>query len=238
MMPYYKDLCTMNAAIQVKKTCMAKVHMLSNTIKVNPVMPLLEKRDAAEKWFNSDVQFNQIYPQFIQNLAARHWTPLVVARKAANFLAAEKNVRVLDIGCGVGKFCLSAAHYKPTACYYGIEQRANLVSYAENARERLGIENVTFLHGNFTQLDFRHYDHFYFYNSFYENLPSTYKIDESIEYSGELYHYYNRYLYKQLEKMSPGTRLATFHSLEDEIPPCYHLVGDEIDHLLKFWIKI
>lgn len=101
MMPYYKDLCTMNAAIQVKKTCMAKVHMLSNTIKVNPVMPLLEKRDAAEKWFNSDVQFNQIYPQFIQNLAARHWTPLVVARKAANFLAAEKNVRVLDIGCGV-----------------------------------------------------------------------------------------------------------------------------------------
>jgi SAM-dependent methyltransferase len=202
-------------------------------------MPLIEeKRIYAEKWFSSDEQFNQLYPLSIQLLARKHWTPLGVARKVANFLAADNNVRILDIGSGVGKFCLSAAYYKPKAFYYGAEQRKNLSAYAETARETLHIENVSFIHGNFTQLDFKNYDHFYFYNSFYENLIGTDKIDDSIDYSSELFNYYNRYLYRQLAEKPGGTRLATFHSLEDEIPNSYHEVGSEFDNLLKFWIKI
>lgn len=201
-------------------------------------MPLIEKKIYAEKWFSSDEQFNQLYPLSIQLLARRHWTPLGVARKAANFLAAENNVRVLDIGSGVGKFCLAAAYYKPKAFYYGVEQRKNLIGHAENARGILHPDNVSFVHGNFTQLDLKNFDHFYFYNAFYENLAGTDKIDNSIDYSGELYNYYNRYLFKQLEQKPGGTRLATFHSLEDEIPQSYHEVSSEFDNLLKFWIKI
>ena len=201
-------------------------------------MPLTGVRIIAEKWFASDEQFNQLYPLSIQALARRHWTPLSVARKAAGFLAAENNVRILDIGSGVGKFCLAAAYYKPNAFYYGIEQRKSLVSHAEKAREILHLQNVSFVNGNFTQLDFRKYDHFYFYNAFYENLAGTDKIDDSIDYSGELFNYYNRYLFKQLEKKPAGTRLATFHSMEEEIPQGYHVVGSEMDNLLKFWIKI
>lgn len=201
-------------------------------------MPLIENRIYAEKWFSSDQQFDQLYPISMQLLAKKHWTPLGVARRVANFLAADNNVRILDIGSGVGKFCLGAAYYKPKAFYYGVEQRKNLIAYAESARETLHLENVSFIHGNFTQLNFRNYDHFYFYNSFYENLIGTDKIDDSIDYSGELYNYYNRYLYRQLAEMPGGTRLATFHSLEDEVPKSYHEVGSEFDNLLKFWIKI
>ncbi|MEI9806579.1 MAG: methyltransferase domain-containing protein [Bacteroidota bacterium] len=202
------------------------------------LMPLSPKSTPAENWFYSDEMFNRIYPPEIQNLARRHWTPLSVARKAASFLAAQPYVRILDIGSGVGKFCLGAAHYKPRALYVGVEQRNNLVEYAETARSLLGLQNVSFIHGNFTQLNFKDYHHFYFYNSFYENLASTDKIDTSIDYSGELYNYYTRYLFKQLEQKPAGTRLATFHSLEDEIPQDYHVVGSEMDNLLKFWIKI
>jgi SAM-dependent methyltransferase len=201
-------------------------------------MPQLEKRIYAEKWFSSDEQFNQLYPLSIQALARRHWTPLSVARKAADFLAVGNNVRILDIGSGVGKFCLGAAYYKPKAIYYGVEQRKSLISIAETAREFLHVENVSFFYGNFTGLDFRNYDHFYFYNAFYENLAGADKIDDSIDYTGELYNYYNRYLYKQLEQKPAGTRLATYHSLEDEVPQCYHVVGSEFDNLLKFWIKV
>ena len=201
-------------------------------------MPLLKKRIDTENWFKSDLLFNKLYPSSIQLLAQRHWTPLVVARKAANFLAAESDVKILDIGSGVGKFCLAAAHYKPKAFYYGIEQRKRLVNHAEAAKEMLRVENVSFMNGNFTQIDFRNYDHFYFYNSFYENLKGTDKIDNSIDYSLELFNYYNRYLYKQLEQRPAGTRLASFHSLEDEMPPGYHIVGSEMNELLKFWIKI
>jgi len=201
-------------------------------------MALLEKRKNAEKWFSSDEQFNQLYPLSVQMLARRHWTPLNVAIRAANFLAAERGVRILDIGSGAGKFCLGAAYYKPGAYYYGVEQRKSLVYNAETARLILKLENVSFIHGNFTQLDFRNFDHFYFFNAFYENLASTDKIDDSIDYSAELYNYYNRYLYTQLEQKPAGTRLATFHSMEDEVPPGYHVVGSEFDNLLKFWIKV
>ena len=200
-------------------------------------MHFTERRLQTDRWFSSDNVFHHLYPVPIQELAGRHWTPLNVDRKAADFLAAERGVRILDIGSGVGKFCLSAAYYKPEAFYYGVEQRKDLVSHAETAREMLRFENVFFLHGNFTQLDLKQYDHFYFYNSFYENLASTDKIDNSIAYSGELYNYYNHYLYKQLEQMPSGTRLATFHSMEDEIPQNFHTVGTDMDKLLKFWIK-
>jgi len=193
---------------------------------------------STDTWLHSDDQLNELYPLHLQRLAKKHWTPLAIAQKTASFLAAENGVRVLDIGCGIGKFCLGAAEFKPHSFFYGVEQRKNLVYYAEKAKTILGLENVDFLHGNFTQLNLTHYDHFYFYNSFYENLFETDKIDDTLTYSESLYHYYNRYLYRQLELMPSGTRLATFHSLEGEIPCSYHIVKTEADDLLKFWIKV
>ncbi len=201
-------------------------------------MPLLERKKQRDKWFDSDVDFNQLYPPAIQALSKKQWTPISIARKAANFLAAENNASILDIGSGVGKFCLAAAYYKPKSFFYGVEQRRSLTQFAEMAKDVLNLDNVSFSSGNFTQIDFGHYDHFYFYNSFYENLAGTEKIDDSIDYSRELFNYYNRYLFKQLQLKPAGTRLATFHSLEDEIPWNYHIVGTEADNLLKFWIKI
>ncbi len=200
-------------------------------------MPLLEKRIHTENWFTGDAQFNQLYPSSIQQLAQRHFTPLAVAEKAAHFLVAESNVRILDIGSGAGKFCLAAAYYQPKAFYYGIEQRKRLYTQATKAKETLQLQNVSFMNGNFTQIDFRNYNHFYFYNAFYENITGTDKIDDSIAYSLELYNYYNRYLYKQLEQKPTGTRLAAYHSLEDEMPQGYQLVGSDMNELLKFWIK-
>ena len=122
---------------------------------------LSEKQESEQvKWYNTDAEFNRLYPLPIRVLASNHWTPLSVARKAAQFLAAEKNVRILDIGSGVGKFCLSAAFFMPNATYYGVEQRKSLIDDAEAARQILGLKNVSFIHGNFTQLDFKNYDHF------------------------------------------------------------------------------
>ncbi len=188
--------------------------------------------------FNDDLSFNKMFPKSIQLKASRHWTPLDVARLSADFLAPHKDVHVLDIGSGIGKFCIAAASHKPNAVFYGVEQRKDLVDYAMDASFHSGIFNVSFIHGNFTQLDFRQFDHFYFFNSFYENLKGTDKIDYSIEHSLSLYNYYNRYLFNELEQKPPGTRIATFHSLEDEIPPCYYVVKTEFNGSLKFWIKV
>ena len=200
-------------------------------------MPLLQNA-ITENWYSSDAGFNTLYPSSIQALARKHWTPLHISQKVAGFLAAEGNVRILDIGSGVGKFCLAAAHYTPKATYFGVEQRKTLINYANAAKQNLQLDNVSFIHGNFTQLDLKKYDHFYFYNAFYENLDGTDKIDDSIDYSGELYNYYNRYLFKQLEQKPKGTRICTLCSLENEMPPDFHVISSDVQDLLKFWIKI
>ena len=191
-----------------------------------------------DHWFQSDAQLNRVYPRSIQLLASQHWTPLHISEMAAAFLTPQSNARILDVGSGVGKFCLAGAYFKPEARFFGIEQRVELVYHARFARGLLGLENIHFLTGNLTQLDFSHYDHFYFFNSFYENLAGTDKIDDNIICRPELYEYYNRRLYKKLEGLKPGTRLATYHSLEDHIPPAYQLVESRADNLLKFWIKV
>lgn len=201
-------------------------------------MFLFKKKVHRHNWFTSDNHFNELYHNDIRQLAARHWTPLNVARKAASFLTLDGAANILDVGSGAGKFCLAAAHYYPQASYYGIEQRAPLVHCARETQEVLGLDNISFIHGNFTQLDFNEYDHFYFYNSFYENIEKNYAIDQSIAYSAELYHYYTHYMYSQLSQKSRGTRIVTFHSLEDEIPGQYRVVRSEMNELLKYWIKV
>jgi tRNA1(Val) A37 N6-methylase TrmN6 len=188
--------------------------------------------------FSSDTQLHRLYPESIQLLATRHWTPLDIAWKVAQFLATEKGAKVLDIGSGAGKFCLAAAYYKPDIEFYGVEQRRHLVDHARAAREILGLPNVHFLHQNLTQLDFKQFDHFYFYNSFYENLADTDKIDDSITCTPHLYDYYNRCLYRKLNELSTGTRVATFHTIENKMPGAYHMIEDHAGGLLKFWIKI
>jgi len=191
-----------------------------------------------DKWFLSDAQLHYLYPESIQLLARKHWTPLSITQMVVDFLTPVHGARVLDIGSGVGKFCLAAAYYKPDAFFSGVEQRKDLTEHAEFARAILGLRNAYFINSNFTQVDFKQYDHFYFYNSFYENLADTDKIDESISYSGELYNLYNRFLYKKLDEMPSGTRLATFHCLEDKIPTGYHMIESKVGCLLKFWLKV
>ena len=217
---------------------------LSNFIKVNLVDQLNKTNTLAKKsttntsFFSTDASFDALYPEAISLLAHRHWTPLLVAKKAAAYLAADKGAKILDIGSGVGKFCLAAAFYQPAAQYFGIEQRENLVSYAKGAQQKLQIDNVTFTAGNFTELKFSTYDHFYFYNSFYENLVGTQRIDDDIAYSRELYDLYRFTLYRQLEKMPFGTKLVTFQVLGDDWPEGYHVVNSDMDNLLNFLVKI
>lgn len=190
-----------------------------------------------DDWFSSDIQFNLLYPPPSQVLAKQHWTPLEIIKEAAEFLVTREGCRILDIGSGVGKFCLSAAYYQSNARFEGVEQRNNLVGQAVRARNILGLPNVSFIPGNFTQLDLRKYDHFYFYNSFFENLVDVDRIDNQVLYSSTLYHYYSNYLCRELDKMPTGTRIVTYCSWQDEIPSSFELVGTRRDGLLKYNIK-
>jgi len=190
-----------------------------------------------QAWYINDAAFDSLYPERIQQLSREHWTPMTIARKSAKFLASEPGKKILDIGSGVGKFCLIGGHFFPEVSFYGVEQREELYQFAMSAKGRTGAKNVNFIHRNFTKLNFAEYDHFYFYNAFFEHLTSDGHIDQQTEYSTILYYYYSQQLFKELDAKPSGTRLVTFHSLEDEVPPSYQLVDATVDLLLKMWVK-
>jgi SAM-dependent methyltransferase len=186
--------------------------------------------------FDKDTTFDDLYPEHIQELSLTHWTPVDIAKKAGRFLALP-NARVLDIGSGVGKFCITAGFFHPETTFYGIEQRSELFTFAELAKAEIDLPNVCFMHGNVTELDFKDYDHFYFYNPFYENIDPDSRIDYTVRTSFELYEVYSRFVYKMLDDKPPETRLVTFHVPDEEIPSGYQLVDNSFSRLLKMWIK-
>ena len=186
--------------------------------------------------FANDIAFERLYPEHLRSLSPKQWTPLEIVKKAAQFLA-KPDTKILDIGSGIGKFCLAGAYYFPEALFFGVEQRYELIVLAEEAKHYTGLSNANFIHGNITQTNFDEFDHFYFYNAFYENIDMLNRIDDTIETSYSLYFYYTQYLLSVLKNKPSGTKIVTFHSSEGEIPPSYQLVDSSDDSLLKMWIK-
>ncbi|WP_457269237.1 methyltransferase domain-containing protein [Pedobacter sp. UYEF25] len=195
-----------------------------------------EKIIKADSFFQTDAQFDWLYPEKFQLISRRQWTPIAVAKRAAGYLAA-KGANVLDIGSGIGKFCLTAAHLYPASNYFGVEQRLELIAHAKITTEYLALKNLRFIHANITQIDFDQFDHFYFFNSFYENIDRLNAIDNNIETSFGLYEYYTNYLCATLNKKPSGTRLVTYQSLGEVVPPGYKLIEQSFFNLLKLWIK-
>lgn len=213
------------------------LNLLFKIIKVlrleTPIMP---SEIFPSDYYVDNETFDSLFPDTVRTLSQIHWTPLSVAKTAATFLALKPGSKILDIGSGVGKFCLAGAHYFPESEFYGVEQRLDLVHFAQIAKQVSEINNASFIHANFTQLNIEAFDGFYFYNSFGENLIDLISLEKSSEESTALYIYYSRYLCQALDSKAKGTRLVTFDSFEDEVPSSYELVEHHMQKL-KMWIK-
>ena len=98
-----------------------------------------------------DEKFDQIYPARIRKLSPLQWTPVRVATEAAKLLVTAPGTRVLDIGCGPGKFCLVGAALTH-GHFTGIEQRADLATAARKAAATLQVANVEIIHGNVMEI--------------------------------------------------------------------------------------
>ncbi|ABQ07456.1 methyltransferase domain-containing protein [Flavobacterium johnsoniae] len=183
-----------------------------------------------------DSTFNELYPTRIKRLAARHWTPVAVAKFAAEYLVDKPYKKVLDIGSGAGKFCLVGAA-STTGRFYGVEQRASLIKLSKKIADKHDITNVEFIHSNINEISFSAYEAFYFYNPFYENIDSSCSIDKTILPERELFYSYSRYVKEQLEQTPIGTRLVTYWSNWEEIPDSFELQYAACGGVLVFWQK-
>lgn len=151
-------------------------------------------------------------------------------------LADTPRERVLDIGCGAGKFCLLGASLTE-AQFTGVEQRGELVEVARQAAAQLQLSGVEFIHANIVDVRFDDFDAFYIFNPFEENMLVGHKIDSAVPLSPKLFKAYTNHVADELATRPLGTRVVTYMGYADEIPGCYTcetaLFGDD----LKLWVK-
>jgi hypothetical protein len=183
-----------------------------------------------------DEDFDWLYPADVAAHAALHWTPVEVAVRAARHLAPTSEARVLDVGCGPGKFCLVGA-LTTGACFTGVEQRRHLVAIAKRAALRLGLRNATFHHVNAFEVNWDGYDGFYLFNPFSEQLTGS--ADGEVSGSFAIYRYYTREAQRRLARVRPGTRVVTYHGFGGEMPTSFDLTAEIAfgDGALEFWVQ-
>lgn len=184
-----------------------------------------------------DHRFDLVYPPEIRAVSRVHWTPVLVARRAAQFLVREPGTRVLDIGCGPGKFCIVGA-LNTKGRFTGVEQRQSLCDVARSVIGQAKIHTAEIIHGNATDVDFSHFDAFYLFNPFEENLETTLKIDASVQLTDALYEKYTAHVARQLAIAPVGTRVVTYCGVCQEVPVGYECLDSSAEYGLKFWEKM
>ncbi|WP_395739447.1 class I SAM-dependent methyltransferase [Prosthecobacter sp.] len=183
-----------------------------------------------------DHEFDQHYPEHIRVQSDCHWTPVEVCHTALQMLAIQPQTRVLDIGCGPGKFCAIGAA-TTQGHFTGVEQRGRL---ATAAREMLHLHRITraeIIHGNITAMPFDSFDAFYLFNPFEENILPMLRIDREVEMASQLYDDYTLHVQTQLEQKPVGTRVVTYYGHCAEVPDCYTCTETAYDGTLKLWIR-
>jgi SAM-dependent methyltransferase len=187
-----------------------------------------------------DRVFDCIYPAVVREVSEVYWTPVEVARKAALWLADGGRTRVLDVGAGVGKFCLVGAAVAPQTTFVGIEQRPHLVEVARRAARYCRLNNILMLQGTMDVIPWQQFDAFYFYNPFDENnFTMGAQLDSTVELSTRRYMRDVHFVERCLGAAEVGTRVVTYHGFGGVMPIEYVLECEEpygVD-FLRFWRK-
>ena len=186
----------------------------------------------------SDRRFDVLYPPDLRAHSKVHFTPVKVALRLRDWLGDESGLRVLDVGSGVGKFCLVFAASGPGRVT-GIEQRPNLHEAAVNASALLGLRNTTFLCGRMEELDWSAFNVFYFFNPFYERIAQRRGLDDRTPPNAGLYYEHVRVARTKLDSAKSGTRVVTYHGMGWRLPSNWILVRSEMIHTdeLQLWVK-
>ena len=188
-----------------------------------------------------EATFDRFLPEELRVVSGQHWTPLVVAKRVAEWFD-ELHVRtVVDIGSGAGKFCVAAALCS-TARYLGIEQRPRLVAAARDLASAFHVDDrVEFAVGALGEIAVPVADAYYLYNPFGENLfGAIAQLDNDIELSDARYDSGVAAVEELLDSAPLGTCVVTFNGFGGRFPPRFHQVrvDREMPSMLRLLQKL
>lgn len=184
----------------------------------------------------NDKAFDEfLYPKYMQDISDIHWTPIVVAKKASELLTANGANQILDIGAGIGKFCIVGALHTD-AIFYGIELRKDLYEIAEQTARILHLNQIRFSHLNITEVNFSHFDAYYFFNPFLENLHPINRIDNHLPLTASLFEEYTHYTKEQFASLPANSRVVTYCTDSEIMPSDYVKAESYFNNRLCLWL--
>jgi predicted RNA methylase len=187
----------------------------------------------------ADSAFDRFLPDELRNMSRHYWTPLVVAKRAAEWLD-DLNLRtVVDIGSGAGKFCVAAAlagHCRFT----GLEQRKRLVASARTLARLFDVDGrVEFVEGALGRVATPVADAYYLYNPFGEYLFGSKDHLNGVDRRDTRYAHDVAAVQQLLHRARFGTCVLTYNGFGGRVPASYRQirVDTSLPNALRLWRK-
>lgn len=193
----------------------------------------LEAREAVP-----DHEFDRIYNSTLRELARVHFTPVSIARRAAELLVSSEGDRILDVGSGAGKFCLVGAA-TTRGHFVGVEQRENLLMSAQNIARQFHWPRVEFIHGSAFDFDWSTFDGFYLFNPFIEHLFKAIRMDDQVEPGLDAFEFRVQQTEEKLRELRVGAKVALLEGFGGTMPESFRLQSEEAcgNGKLEIWVK-
>ncbi|XDD41411.1 methyltransferase [Leptospira sp. WS60.C2] len=173
----------------------------------------------------TDQNWDSHLPLPYQSLSHYQWTPIQIVELTWEYLQKQTIRSVVDLGSGVGKFCLHLATLsKGRFPIVGIEDRSDLFTVSETLREKWNLSSVSFLNQSFLEDFPLGHSHYYAFNPLYETMKASFSIDMQKEKSALLFLQSVQILKNHLFRCKVGTKLITYHGFGGSVLPGYQLV--------------
>ncbi len=206
--------------------------------RVMPTLCSLIERGLREHEQLSDPVFDLLYHPEYRRISSMHWTPLFVARTAMSWLPADRCLDILDVGCGVGKFCLAGSLVSKHR-FFGVEYRAQLAEEAQRVAGLFPLAKVAIEQADAFDCDWSKFAVLYLYNPFFEVTVPSCQIDEEIESGEAVFRGLIKRAVRRLLHLPPGTLVLTYYTFGAAMPPCYEKL-QSMEHdtgCLELWCK-
>lgn len=177
-----------------------------------------------------DASFDRFLPPDLLSVSGRYWTPLRAIARVTQWLSELRVSSVVDIGSGVGKFCIAGA-LGSQCTFTGIEHRPRLISVARSIAGLFNLEGrVSFIAGAFGDVEIPAADCYYLFNPFGENLfPPGERLHETADLS------HTRYLddisraERLLSSVPFGTYVITYNGFGGTLPDDFEEVRIDVE---------
>lgn len=176
----------------------------------------------------TDAFWDSFLPQNFQTLSPFQWTPISVIERTWNFLSHDGVSSLVDLGSGVGKFCIYLSLLSHHSIdILGLEDREELVNVSESLKKHWEVTKVQFKKENFLNQFPKGHSHYYCFNPLYETMKGTHSIDSNKIKSATQFLKDLQILKQNLLLMKPKSKLITFHGFGGNFLPGFRIILKE-----------